>query len=161
MVNFKVITLFVCFLVSISAFASDGSLSIDVSLSPVGTFKITSDKIKVKGLKKEGDSISAKKISIKKNDLKTGIDLRDEHMKKRIKERTISVKNISAKDGTGKGTIVINKVKKEIKFNYKEDGEKIKASFSINLPDYEINDINYMGVGVENKITLNIEINAP
>ena len=154
-----ILSLVLCF--SISVFASDGSLSIDVSLSPVGTFKITSDKVKVKGLKKSGEQITAKKISIKKNDLKTGIDLRDEHMKKRIKERTISVKDITASSGSGKGTIVINKVKKEINFSYKEDGDKIKASFSLNLPDYKIDDINYMGVGVENSITLNIEINAP
>jgi hypothetical protein len=152
--TFFVLTL----LFTINAFPSDGSINIDVNLSPVGTFKITTEKVKVKGFKKDGDQIQVKKISIKKNDLKTGIDLRDEHMKKRIKERTISVKDIKASGGSGTGTITINKVKKEISFKYKEDGEKIKATFSLNLLDFKIDDINYLGVGVENSITLNIEI---
>ena len=49
-----------------NVFASDGSLSIDVSLSPVGTFKITSDKVKVKGLKKSGEQLRQKKSPLKK-----------------------------------------------------------------------------------------------
>ena len=69
---------------------------------------------------------------LSKTDLKTGIDLRDEHMKKRIKERTISVKNIKASSGSGSGTIVINKVKKKLNLNT-QSSDKTQATFSLNL----------------------------
>tara|TARA_B100000925_G_C21960083_1_gene452984 strand:- start:335 stop:814 length:480 start_codon:yes stop_codon:yes gene_type:complete len=152
---------FVLSLFSLNALPSDGTISIHISLSPVGSFKITSENLKIKGLKKEGDLITAKKISTKKADLKTGIDLRDEHMKKRIKERTISVKNISAKNGKGSGEISINKIKKKISFNYNESDGKTKADFKLNLEEFGIKDINYLGVGVNNNVDVQIELNTP
>lgn len=156
-----ILIVFVLSLLSLNVFSGDGTISIHVSLSPVGSFKITSENLKIKGFKKEGDLITAKKISTKKADLKTGIDLRDEHMKKRIKERTISVKNISAKNGKGFGEISINKIKKKINFNYNESDGKTKANFKLNLEEFDIKDINYMGVGVNNNVDIKIEFNTP
>lgn len=141
-------------LVASTAFASEAV--VDVTLNPMGSFKgKTSD---VKGVViKKGDAFEAQNIVVNLKSLKTGVELRDKHTQKYLKtEQFPEAVLISAtgKGGKGTGKIKIKGVEKDIAGTYKVEGSNIKAEFPLTLSDFDISDINYMGVGVEDEVKL-------
>ena len=91
--------------------------------------------------------------------LTSGIDLRDEHIHERIKNENVIVKKAVGKDGTGKGIIVIRDIEKEFKFSYKRVTPKyIRASFKLDLTEFNIPNLSYAGVGVEDIIKLEVTL---
>ncbi|MBP6217878.1 MAG: YceI family protein [Oligoflexales bacterium] len=144
------------------------SVEVEVSLSPAGSFTVTSENISGKGIKK-GDTISAEKIEVPIDSLKTGIDLRDEHLRKKLtankKIKSIIATQILAKNNKGTAKISILGHEKPISFEYHEllDGNKkplnqATAEFNLSLKDFEINGISYMGLGVEDEVVLKVTI---
>ena len=105
------------------------------------------------------DTLKDELRPIKKvDDFKTGIDLRDEHFKKHLgleKTPKITMKNISAENGTGTGTLSVNGVEKTVQFTYKKESEKkLRAEFKVKNADFKLPSANYMGVGVEDEVTV-------
>ena len=75
---------------------------------------------------------------------------------KRIEEK-IQVIKASGKNGKGTGIILIREIEKEFEFNYEVLSPKyLKAQFSLNLKDFKIPDISYMGVGVKNIVKIKV-----
>lgn len=144
-----------------AAFGATPNVAVKVSLFPAGSFEIKSDKIEGKG-KKVGDTYTADEVKVPIASLDTGIDLRNEHMRKRLNphgETHIIVKNIKATKDSGKATLVVAGVSKEVSFKSKDNGDgTATANFELNLPDYEIKDINFKGVGVEDKVAVEATI---
>ena len=64
------------------AFAK-GNVVVDIELSPAGSFQAKSKKVKGKVVK-EGGKLVASKLKVSVKSLKTGIEMRDEHLKKRL-----------------------------------------------------------------------------
>jgi hypothetical protein len=127
-------------------------IKIDVQLSPAGSFEATTSRVVGKAVFEDG-SVKAKKIFTLAKTLKTGMDLRDEHLRKKFTISKILVTNAIGKDGSGKGTININGVNSEIKFNYKKiDDKLLRVTFELSLKVFKIEGISYMGVGVEDKV---------
>lgn len=153
---FAALVLSLC--VSYSAMAQ--SVVVDVVLNPMGDFKAkTSD---VKGVATvKGDEVFAENIVVNLKTLKTGVELRDKHTQKYLDTKThgeavlISAKG---KGGKGKGKIKIKGIEKDIEGVYTVAGKTLKAKFKLKLSDFEIKDINYMGVGVEDEITLLVSV---
>ena len=144
---------------SFTAFGA-GKVDVTVSLTPAGSFHIESPKVKGK-LKKKGKVYTASKISVKVKDMKTGMDLRDEHMAKRIsskKHKSIVVTKVKASGGKGKGTIEIKGIKKPFKFSYTIAGKMMKAKFKLNLADFKIKDLKYLGVGAKKIVSIVADI---
>ena len=99
------------------------------------------------------------KITVKVTSLKTGIELRDNHLHKSMlakKNKKVILTNAKASNGKGTAKLSIRGVTKPIKFTYKDKGGKLDIDFTINLNDYKFEDINYKGVGVEEKLQLNV-----
>jgi polyisoprenoid-binding protein YceI len=147
-------------LVSFSVFSAGKGIDITVNLSPAGSFQIETSKVKGKVVK-SGDSYSAKKLYVKVKDLKTGIDLRDEHMKKRLGPKThpkITVTSLKAKGGKGKAVIEIKGIKKPVSFTYDVAGKIFNAEFKVNLTQFKIKDLKYMGVGAKKIVTVKASI---
>ena len=140
-----------------SLFAADKGIVVDVSLSPAGSFQIKSAKVKGKMVKSGDGKIRSNGLKVSVRSLKTGIDMRDDHLKKRLMHKKFKkveiVKAIGAK-GRGVGIILVKGIKKKFKFSYKEMGNMIKAKFKLSLKDFKIKDLSYMGVGVEDKVTV-------
>jgi len=134
---------------------SKKGVSVSVELSPAGSFEI---KGKVKGsVKKKGSGFEAKKLSFRVKRLKTGMDLRDKHTKEKLeykKHSDVVVTNAKGSGGKGTGTITVRGVKKKFAFTFKEAGKYIKAKFKLSLKDFGFSGINYMGVGVKDKVTI-------
>jgi polyisoprenoid-binding protein YceI len=148
-------------LVSFSVFSAGKGVDITVNLSPAGSFQIETPKVKGKIIK-SGASYSAKKLYVKVKDLKTGIELRDKHMKKRLspkKHPKIIVTSLKAKGGKGKAVIQIKGIKKPVSFTYEDSGKLFNATFKLNLEQFKIKDLSYMGVGAK-KIVI-IKANIP
>lgn len=133
---------------------------VDVSLTPAGSFQVKSSKVKGK-LKRSGSQIIADGVKVSVKSLKSGIEMRDKHMFDRLEYKKHSkieiVKAIGA-GGKGKGIIKIRGVEKPFAFTYKEMGKEIEATFKLNLKDFQIKDLRYMSVGVEDMITITANI---
>ena len=153
----QTILIFSLFSFGICAQEIKKGVKIYVELSPAGSFEITGSRFKGGKIKRKGDKFSVSDIYIPTNKLKTGIDLRDEHMRKRIKNDSVLVKKAEGVNGEGKGVILIRDVEKDFSFTYRElDSKFIRAKFTLNLSDFKIPDISYMGVGVEDKIKVEV-----
>jgi len=141
--------------VAVSAAPKKGAL-VEVNLSPAGSFQI---KAKIKGsLKKSGSLLKASKLTASVKSFKTGMELRDQHTKKKLNYKKfpkIIVTGVKAKGGVGTAKIsIMNRVQK-IKFKYKDLSSKYaRAKFKLSLKKFGISGINYMGVGVEDIITI-------
>lgn len=152
--------LFAFFFVANAEFASAASVDISVTLSPAGKFTATTGKVTGQAIR-NGDSFTAKDIKVDVASLKTGIALRDDHLKKRLDSQKFPVATlIKAEGSNGKGTAVLSIKGKKLKVNgeYKVKGDNIVASFPIHLPDLGISDVRYMGVGVKDQVTVNVEL---
>lgn len=142
----------------------NSALSIVVPLT-AGSFQI--DAKKVRGtLKKVGeDSYKASKLYVKVKDMKTGMDLRDEHMKseERLNEKKfpkVIMTKIKAQGGQGTGIISIKGKKQKIKFKYSTKGKYLTAKFKIDPTKFPLKKLKYLGVGVDGelKITAKVKI---
>lgn len=144
-----------CLLIMSFQVLADGkALDITINLTPAGSFQVQADKVKGK-VQKAGDGYVAKKLWVKAKDLVTGIELRDDHMRKRIeadKHKNIIVSDVKAKGGKGIGKITIKGITKKIAFAYKVNGSKMLAKFKLNLSEFKVQDLKYLGVGAKDEI---------
>lgn len=138
-------------------FAGSAKIEAKVALFPVGSFEVTSNQIEGK-LEKSGDHFRAEAIKVPVASLQTGIKLRDQHLREKLKEEKYShivVSKIEAKGGLGKAQLTIGEVSNNIEFKLKELAEQqVQANFKIRLPDYKITGISYKGVGVEDEVEI-------
>lgn len=133
---------------------------VSVKLSPAGSFIGKTNQ--VKGVvQKSGDGFSAQNIIVSLKSLKTGIELRDQHTLKHLEvekyPEAVLVK-AGGSGGKGSGIIRIKGIEKNISGTYTVSGQKIKAEFPLLLSDFKITGIKYMGVGVKDQVTVEIEV---
>lgn len=152
------VTLVVAF--GFSATVYGQSVSVGVVLNPMGDFKAKTTDIKGMAVV-NGDEVSAENIVVNLKNLKTGVELRDKHTLKHLQvdkypEAVLAV--AKGKGGKGQGRIKIRGIEKNISGTYKISGKKLLAEFKLNLSDFKIEDISYMGVGVEDEVTLQVVI---
>lgn len=141
-------------MISMSTFAA-GKLALSVELNPAGSFTATTEKIKGQLLKNKDGSFAAKELSVVIKSMKTGIDLRDDHLWKHLnfqKHPKVTLSDIKGKDGTGAGTLEISGIKRPVEITYTEEGSNIRASFSVRASEFKLPDAQYMGVGVEDMV---------
>ena len=143
-------------LFSLTALSAESKgIVIDVSLSPAGSFQIKSKKVKGKMVKSDDGTIRGDKLKISVKSLKSGIDLRDEHITKRLdskKHKKVEIVKAIARNGKGKGIIKIKGTSQKLSFTYKEVGKFIVAKFSLSLKSFKIKDLSYLGVGAKDKV---------
>jgi polyisoprenoid-binding protein YceI len=142
-------------LVTKLAFAAPG-VEIDVKLSPAGSFKAKTAKIK--GLaKQKGNLVIGNNIMVDLRSLDTGIALRDNHLKKRLLVEKFPVaKLLNAKGKEGKGEATLSMMGKEHKITgtYITKGNFLISEFKLKLSALGINDVSYMGVGVKDDVVI-------
>lgn len=141
-----------------SAFAQ--SVVVDVTLNPMGDFKAKTTQVKGEAIVK-GDQVSAQNIVVNLASLKTGVELRDKHTQKHLETSKFPeavLVSATGKGGKGTGKIRIRGIEKEVAGTYKVEGKILKADFPVKISDFGIGDINYMGVGVEDTVTLHVTV---
>lgn len=142
-------------LLSFSSWAyATPKVDIKINLSLGSSFIATTNEV-IGSVEKKGDSFVSQLITVKLKNLKTGVSLRDTHTLKHLDVEhfpEVQLKNAIGTNGTGKGTITIKGISKDISGVYKIDGDEIVADFDLNLPDFKIEGIRYMGLGVKDKV---------
>ena len=154
-IGFSFVLLFLC-----QSALADGSIKVLVKLSPAGSFTAKSEKLKGTIIQ-SGSSFSSEKLSVGIDTFKTGINLRDEHFWKYLKHPTIqkiSLYTLKATGGTGRGTLEVNGVKKEVSITYSEHGEQVTAKIKASAHDFGLPQEKYLGISVSDEV--NIEVTA-
>jgi polyisoprenoid-binding protein YceI len=110
----------------------------------------------------------------------TGIDLRNEHLKEKylevdkgagydqavLSEVTLQGINADAPAGKGSftGSLMLHGVKKRVtgpvEIRQVPTGWRVRASFPVNLPDYNIDKPRYLGVGVKDTVQVSVTFTA-
>lgn len=148
------------YLLILSSTTVFAQVKVNVDLSPAGSFVAETNKITGYAVKTKS-GVAAKNVSIDVRSLSTGIELRDKHLRERLmikKFPKITLERAVGKNGSGKAVIVIKGIKKTYAGKYSINGNKLTAKFEVDLPALKINDVSYMGVGVEDKVTVEVTL---
>lgn len=154
---FSIVTL----IFSLSVFAETASMQAKVVLRPAGSFVAETDKVKGEAVKTPDGGVSAENIVIDLRTLHTGVGLRDKHLKDKIQvEKYPETKLVKATGKNGKGIAEIEfmGMKKKVEGTYKIEGKSLNAEFPINLPDFNITGIKYMGIGVKDEVVIAVKV---
>ena len=146
-------------LFSLNSFA-EGKVTLYVTLNPAGSFQAVSNKVKG-DIIKQGELLTADKISISIESFKTGIDLRDEHTWKHLKSdkhpKAILTK-VNGKGGKATGTLEVSGVKKPVTIDFKISGNDVDAKFSVKASSFGLAKVEYLGVGVDDIIVIEAKL---
>ena len=146
-------------LASLNSRASD--VSFKTVLTPAGSF--TSESHDIEGVaKKVGDTYVCDKATLKLNTLKSGIDLRDEHMLKKYFEiekfPTATVTNAVANGNTFHADLEVHGVKKPITGSAESKNNFLVVKFTAKMSDFAIAKANYLGVGAKDDIQVEASV---
>lgn len=135
-----------------------------VSLNPIGDFVIEfNNPIKTK-VEYVGENPKVNDLVLNVSKAETGIDLRNEHLRKKYLEvekyPTITLGEIKLLNNSGEGVLTIKDKKKNVTFDYiVKSKDLIEATLKINLKDFGFDDVNYLGIGVEENVAIAVKIN--
>lgn len=111
--------------------------------------------------KLSGNKVSAENIKVDLRGLKTGVELRDAHTQKHLQTdkfpEAVLVK-AEGEAGKGKGRIRIKGIEQDIEGTYAINGSNLQAEFEILLSKFEIKDIKYMGIGVNDLVKIKVTL---
>ncbi len=144
----------------VSTLSQAAKVEFTARLSPAGNFKATNTNV-TGTAKKVGDKYVADDIQIQMDSFKTGIDLRDRHMKDKLeaeKFKQALCMKAEGKDGKGTAQIKIKDIEKTVSGEYEVKDNNLVASFKININDFKIEGARYMGVGVKDEIEVTVEV---
>lgn len=154
------IGLVILLLLSSIATAETG-LVLDVVLTPTGSFKAKTSDVKGSATV-SGDTVSAENITIKLKNLKTGLALRDKHMTEKYLEvgkfPEAVLLSATGKGGKGKGRLKVRNIEMDVEGTYKVEGSELTADFQVKASDFGITGVKYMGVGVNDNVTVHITL---
>ncbi len=151
----KVLLALALSLASLSVMA-ESKITLSISLSPAGSFQAVSQKLKGNVIK-SGESVSADKITVSIESLKTGIDLRDEHTWKHMnsaKHPKATLSDVKGSNGKATGTLEVNGVKKPVAIVYKIVAATVAAKFTVKASEFGLKKVEYLGVGVNDVIAV-------
>lgn len=140
--------------------ASAQSVTVDITLNPMGDFKAKTTEV-VGQAQVVGDVVRANNIVVKFAGLKTGLELRDKHTQRYLDAPNFPEAILTSavgKAGKGTGKLKIRGIEKDVEGTYKIAGNILNADFKVNISDYGIKDINYMGVGVEDTVVIHVSV---
>ena len=157
----KLFAFFLIFL-STSSFAQN-IIRVRATLIPnTGSFTATSEKAKGR-LLKSGSTFTADRISVFVSSFKTENELRDKHFAEHIgggKKQThprIDITELKAQNGEGEAKLTLNGVTKPVKMKYEDKNGFVEASFKVSSTDFNLPKAQYLGIGVENDVAVNVK----
>lgn len=160
MKSFRVFVSLSILLLPALAFAA-GHVSMKVGLT-AGSFTAEAGSLQGAAHPDGAGGYRAESITFKLDDLKSGIDLRDEHMKTKYLETAkypeAKLTSATAKDGHFTGELLVRERTQKIEGEYSVEGETLKANFKTKMTDYNIAKISYMGLGVKEEVALEVEL---
>jgi hypothetical protein len=141
-------------------FAQAAKVEFKAKLSPAGSFTATNGNV-TGTAKKVGGKYIADNIQIQMDSFKTGIDLRDRHMAEKLeaaKFKHALCMNAEGQDGKGTAKIKIKDQEKTVSGIYEVKDNNLIATFTLNINDFGLSGVKYMGVGVKDEIDVTVEV---
>lgn len=149
-----------------------GAGNVEFTAKGFPTFiKISGKSQKVTGSLMLEEEMASGTFKLPLNTLKTGMDLRDDHMinkyleAPKYPEATLTLKPFKIEsEGTAKGTLKLHNVEKEIEIQYESsqsgDSLKIDTEFDLVLSDFDIAIPSFQGITVAKDIKLKVAFKA-
>jgi len=158
----KNITIILYFILSSFTLHTYGqNISFTVELSPMGSFTANAKNV-TGSISKSGSVYSGENIILKVADLKTGIELRDKHLKEKQLEMSKfpEITMLKAKGANGKGVCLlkVKNVQEKVNFTFKEDKKKINFEMKLSLKKFKFAEISYLGVSVQDEVSISGDI---
>lgn len=154
----NLITATVLLLLSINTHA--GTVEASVSVNPVGDFVAEFKDIDGSAYA-EGESFKADTFVIPWSKLSTGMSVRDKHAKDYFnadKYPHIEIVTALGKAGKGAAKVKMNGQEKIVKGTYVKDGNNLIAEFPVILSQFNINNINFKGAGVQDEVKVKVTV---
>lgn len=153
----KSLLLISALLFSFYGFASDGSVSLAVTLKPMGSFEAKTTLLKIKGkTERIKDGFSAENIIVDASSFKTGIELRDKHMREKYLEADqfpeMTLVRGKATQGAFTGELTVHGVTQSVQGKYEVKDNHLIVRFPVKASSFKIAPAKYMGVGVQDDI---------
>lgn len=154
---------FASFALTSTAFAQK-SMKAYVTLFPAGDFIATTSDITGFAEMVSPTEVKAKDIKINLKSLKTGMELRDDHAKNKYmhvdKYPEAILVSATGKDGKGSGILKFHGKENKIDGTYSliSANKFLKAEFKIKLSAFDIKEINYKGVGVDDEVKIEVVV---
>lgn len=127
------------------------------------TFTAKSEKLKGRLLKQQ-NTFSADRLSVFVDSFTTENKLRDQHFVQylaggeKLPHPRIDLIKLKAREGKGRGEIIINGVAKEVEISYQEKGDEVHAEFTVTPSHFKLPPANYLGIGVEDQVKVKVQI---
>lgn len=158
----KIKNLSVFFMLVTAPFAGFAqSVSVDVELNPAGNFKAETKQVTGAAYRTPDGGYAAENIVVDIRNLETGVSLRDKHTRKRLgapKYSHVKLLKATGKNGKGEATIQVMDKTQKVAGTYKVNGNMLEAQFPMSLSELGIKDVSYMGIGVEDKVTVHVTV---
>lgn len=143
-------------LLSCSVYAVSPSVKVSVTLSPAGDFVAETETISGNAVMNETGGVEATNIKVPVKTLKSGINLRDQHMINKYLEADkypdVVLKIGKGAGGKGEAVLVIKSKEGKVAGTYGTSANFLKAEFNLKLSEFGITDISYKGIGVEDEV---------
>jgi polyisoprenoid-binding protein YceI len=130
--------------------------------------KITGEGARPSGLITQNKDQTTGQIKIKLDDFKTGINLRDEHMKnkylevKTYPEAELEIQAVDLKAQTFTGVLSLHGVKKKIEgglqTKFSEGHAKVESQFQIHLSDFQIPTPSFMDIQLVDQVDVKVNL---
>jgi hypothetical protein len=137
---------------------------IDFELSPAGDFQAKTNLTSGYAFERNG-VLGATPIQVSMGSFKTGVELRDAHMKQRLETTKFPFAKMSEiqqkKKGKCTGLLEYRSFKKKVDFTCEKESNEswIKAEMKLSIPEFHPQgELQYMGVGVEDEVTVRIRV---
>lgn len=156
---------FILFTVLFSGIASaaGGLVTLSVTLKPMGSFEAKTSSVFVKGkAEKTKDGYLAENIVVDVSTFKTGIELRDKHMREKYLEVSkfpvATLIKGQAANGVFSGELAVHGVTVPVKGTYEVKEKSLVVNFAVEASSFKISPAKYMGVGVQDEVKVEVSL---
>jgi polyisoprenoid-binding protein YceI len=139
-------------------------LKLVFALSPAGSFEAETQAVTGEVVLQPGKPPRVAPIVVQMGQLKTGIELRDRHLREHLdtgKYPVARMTDVTGSNGKGTGLLEYRSFKKRVPFTYSPSSDKkwVTAKAQLKVSEFGIQDgIRYMGVGGEDDVELEVMI---
>jgi polyisoprenoid-binding protein YceI len=139
----------------------DAPLTGTIELTPAGSFQFWTTQVTGK-ISKTATGYTAPVLEVQTATIKTGLPLRDDHMKNKYMEVAkypkAYLRDVVGAAGKFKATLEAHGVKKPVEGTYEIVNNRVQAKFKINQTEFGIPKTKYMGVGADDEVEMRTNI---
>lgn len=147
-------------LFSLNAFAGP-SASIELQMRPGSPFTAKTESVQGSA-KRVGNTLTADRISLTVSSLRTGKEVRDEHMINKYFEATrfpdAVMTGVRGENGKFTGKLKVHGVEQPVSGTYKDLKTEVEGKFPCSIKSFGIKDPRFLSVGVADQVEVTVRV---